>query len=85
MTSKASSDFWRCFDALPRAIQQQARKQYALFRQNPQHPSLEFKELAPGLVSVRVSRSHRALGRRRRDVILWFWIGSHAEYDKRIS
>jgi hypothetical protein len=40
--------------------------------------------LEPGLVSVRVSRSYRALGRQRRDAILWFWIGAHAEYDRLI-
>jgi hypothetical protein len=34
---------------------------------------------------VRVSRNYRALGRRRRDIIMWFWIGMHAEYDRLIS
>jgi hypothetical protein len=65
VTNKASNDFWSCFDALPAAIQRQARKQYKLYRQNPNHPSLHFKELSPGLVSVRVSRNYRALGRLR--------------------
>jgi hypothetical protein len=80
--STASSDFWACFDRLPKPLQRQARKQYTLFRQDPTHPSLRFKELKPGLFSVRVSRHIRALGWRRDDAILWFWIGSHAEYDR---
>jgi hypothetical protein len=25
---------------------------------------------------------YRALGVRRDDTIVWFWIGSHADYDK---
>jgi hypothetical protein len=85
MTSKASSDFWSCFAALPPSVQGQARKQYALFRADPQHSSLQFKDIAEGLVSVRVSRRYRALGWRQGDLILWFWIGSHADYDKIIS
>ena len=85
MTSKASSDFWKCLESLPETVQRQARKQYALFRVNPRHPSLQFKELVPGLVSVRVSLNHRALGWRRGESILWFWIGSHAAYDRMIS
>ena len=85
MTSKASRDFWACFDALPPAVQRQARKQYALFRRDSSHQSLHYKELEPGLVSVRVSRNHRALGTRRQGAIVWFWIGTHAEYDRLIS
>jgi hypothetical protein len=83
--SKASSDFWKGFEVLPRAIQRQAREQYSLFKRNPQHPSLNFKHLAPGLVSVRVTINYRALGRQTNDTILWFWIGTHAEYDKLIG
>jgi hypothetical protein len=36
--------------------------------------------------SVRIGISYRALGLRKDDdVIVWFWIGSHAEYDKLLS
>ena len=84
MTSKASADFRACFDALPKSIQRTARKQYKLFRQNPSHPSLQYKELEPGLMSIRVILGYRALGWRRGDAVLWFWIGSHAEYDRLI-
>lgn len=85
MISKASSDFWECFDRLPAGVQKSARKQYQLFRSNPSHPSLRFKELTPGLVSVRVTGSYRALGWRRDETIAWFWIGTHAEYDRLIK
>jgi hypothetical protein len=85
VTFKASSDFWSRFEMLPAAVQRQARKPYELFRQNPAHPSLQCKELESGLLSVRVSRSYRALGHRREDMIVWFWIGSHAQYDRLIS
>jgi len=32
--------------------------------------------------AVRVSREYRALGVRTDDVMIWFWIGSHPEYDQ---
>ena len=32
-------------------------------------------------VSVRVGMAHRALGVNVADGVLWFWIGSHADYD----
>ena len=51
----ASSRFWRCFDALPPGIQELARKNYALLRQNPSHPSLHFKPVNNGRFrSVRI-------------------------------
>ena len=85
MISRASSDFWAAYDRLPAAVQRHARKQYQRFRQDPHHPSLHFKELSTGLVSVRVTLSYRALGYREGETILWFWIGTHAEYDRLIS
>lgn len=35
--------------------------------------------------SVRVGLSYRALGTDNPDGIVWFWIGSHAQYDKLTS
>ena len=35
--------------------------------------------------SARVGLGYRALGVREGDAIVWFWIGTHAEYDQLIS
>jgi hypothetical protein len=35
--------------------------------------------------SVRVGLHHRAVAVDAPDGLLWFWIGSHAEYDRLIS
>jgi len=32
--------------------------------------------------SVRVTIAHRAVGLLENDKITWFWIGSHADYDR---
>ena len=82
--SHASPDFWSFYDRLPQQIQEQAAKQYQLFARNPLHPSLRLKPVGP-FWSVRVSRSYRALAARRGDHFFWFWIGSHADYDKLIA
>jgi hypothetical protein len=85
LKSITSRDFWRCFDNLPKAIRTAAEKQFKLFLINPKHPSLQFKELQPGLWSARVSRNFRALAYQEDDVLNWFWIGSHAEYNRLIK
>jgi hypothetical protein len=79
--SKAHANFWACFNALPAEVQRQARKSYELWRGDTFHSSLHFKPVLPDVWSVRVNDNYRALGRRRGGLIVWFWIGSHAEYD----
>jgi len=83
-TSQASPEFWTLFTALPEDVQEQARKKYELFAQNPFHPSLRLKPVG-AFWSVRVSRSCRALAVRRKNGFFWFWIGSHADYERLIS
>ncbi len=82
--SYASGEFWRCYHELPTAIQRAADKQFALFRQNPFHPSLHLKPV--GLLwSVRVTEAVRALAFRETNNFFWFWIGSHDKYMRMIG
>jgi len=48
-------------------------------KQNPRHPSLQLKRVGR-FWSVRVGR-YRALAVEVDAGLLWFWIGSHADYD----
>jgi len=77
-------DFWRLYNALPRDVRQVADKNYDLLQSDPAHPSLQFKEIN-GLWSVRVGLHYRAVAYRQANSLFWFWIGSHAEYDKILS
>jgi hypothetical protein len=77
----ASPSFWNCYRQQPQSIQDLADKNFALLKHNPQHPSLYFKKVGR-YWSARVGMSHRALGVESAEGILWFWIGSHADYDK---
>jgi hypothetical protein len=87
MKSYLTDDFLVAFRALPAHIQEQARKNYRVWKANPQHPSLRFKRVHPteSIYSVRIGRGWRALGVLDADVITWFWIGSHSDYDRLIT
>jgi hypothetical protein len=85
MISRATPDFWACFYKLPDQVQVRAKSAFALWTANPRHPSLHFKPLpsaGEGVWSARVGIHWRALGVRERDTMIWFWIGSHADYDR---
>lgn len=85
MTSALMPSFRNEFRKLPERIRRAAEGQYQFWRRDPFHPSLQFKEVRPGVWSVRVTGSYRALGLRGRDRpdrIEWIWIGPHAEYDR---
>src|ERR1017187_1674350 len=43
LESYASRDFWELYHKLPNAIRESADKQFALFQQDPSHPSLHLK------------------------------------------
>jgi hypothetical protein len=79
----ASRRSWEYLNSLPRDVQTLARSNFALLKANPGHPSLHFKPVLYGrLRSVRVGLHYRALGVAVPEGVQWFWIGSHAEYDR---
>ena len=88
MNSVATADFWACYEALPDSVKRSARAAYRLWRDNPLHPGLHFKPIAAAgeaLYSVRIGLHWRALGTRDGDDMIWFWIGSHADYDRMVG
>jgi hypothetical protein len=82
--SRVTDDFRTHFAKLPDAVKNQARKAYRLWQANPAHPGLHFKKIhnREPIYSVRVSLGWRALGLLDGDTMYWYWIGSHAEYDR---
>lgn len=78
----ATRRFWKCYDALPENIQRTADRCYELLRSAPSHPWLHFKKISNKYWSPRVGLDYRVLGVEVENGISWFWIGTHAEYDK---
>jgi hypothetical protein len=83
LKSHLTDDFIHCFRRAPKRIQRTAKKNYRLWKKDCSHPSLQFKYVGKRLpvYAVRVGIGWRALGLKEGDAIVWFWMGSHAEYD----
>jgi mRNA-degrading endonuclease RelE of RelBE toxin-antitoxin system len=79
--------FWRHYRQLPKDVRQLADKNFAVLQADPQHPSLHFKRVGRSkqLWSVRVGMHYRALAVEKPEGMVWFWIGTHAEYDRLLS
>jgi hypothetical protein len=87
VNSRTTERFRKALDALPAEIQVKAHEAYETFRRDSSHPSLRFKQVHPTrpIFSVRITRGYRALAVWNVDGdedLVWFWIGSHAEYDR---
>lgn len=64
MNSYLTEDFIVCFLRLPEDAKEKARKNYRLWRQNANHPSLQFKRVhtREPIYSVRIGIDWRVLG-----------------------
>jgi hypothetical protein len=81
---RTTPQFWKRFNALPKEVQQLARKNFKLLKQDSRHPSLQFKRLG-NYWSARVGLNYRALAMEDGADWVWVWIGTHAEYDKLVK
>jgi hypothetical protein len=74
------------FADLPEEVQHEAKRAYRLFQSNPAHPGLHFKKLEGDdhIYSARIGLAYRAMAAMKGNRVVWFWIGSHAEYDRLI-
>ena len=77
----ASRAVWALYETLPENVRALADKNFALLKENPQHPSLHFKK-AGRFWSVRIGAHYRALATEVDGDLRWHWIGSHAKYDQ---
>lgn len=84
MHSVTTQQFRKAFDQLPKQTQSQARQVYHFWLDNPRHPSLHFKQIhsTKPIYSVRIGLGIRALAIKEGNTMIWFWIGSHSDYNK---
>jgi mRNA-degrading endonuclease RelE of RelBE toxin-antitoxin system len=87
MKSVTTPRFKKAFDKLPINIQTRAKNSYLIWKENPQHPSLHYKQIhnSEPIYSVRIGLAYRALGRIENETMIWFWIGSHEEFNSMIN
>ena len=92
MISQTTDDLWDFYKELPENVREAARRAYSMWHFDHYHPGLHFKPLkdtTSALYSVHIGIGYRALGyftkKDEQSIITWFWIGTHAEYDKHIE
>lgn len=66
--------------ALPAGVRALAGAKFALFEQNPLHPSLALKQKGE-VWTANIGRSYRAIAHRDGNDFHWFWIGTHEAYN----
>ena len=84
MKHHATPRFWRCYRGLPEETRRLTDRHFALLKTDPTHRSLHLKKIV-SLWSVRVGLHYRALATEIDGDLVWFWLGSHAEYDTLIG
>jgi len=88
-----TADFHRLLRDLPGPIRRAARKTFRLFLDDPSHPSLRVHRLrerhdagiVAGSVSVSVSARYRAIYHVDGDTNVWYWIGTHSDYNRLVG
>jgi len=65
-------------------VREIADKSFKLLKENPRHPSLQFKKVGE-MWSARVGQAHRALAAEDGTDFTWVWVGSHDDYEKMIK
>ena len=87
MTSDTTRAFRRLLNALSPEVRAHAQRVYVRWCKDPWHPSLQFKTIHQTLpiYSVRIGLHWRAIGAKRDDTVVWFWIGSHKDYDQKVE
>ncbi len=86
MESRTTRQFRRLLSDLPSDVQREAKPAYRTFQTNPAHPGLQFKKLEgdDDIYSAPIGLDYRALAVMKKNRIVWYWIGSHSEYDRLI-
>ena len=81
MKGRTQARFWKAYDSLPPAVQKLAKAKFEIWKINPHHSSLGFEVRRNGACVVRVGDHYRAVGLKQGNEVVWFWIGTHEEYN----
>lgn len=88
--NRTTAEFRELYARLPPSIQKLTRDACILFDRDPNHPSFRRHVLrdtrsgshAPDSISISITMSYRAVYVVVDDVNVWYWIGTHAQYDR---
>ena len=88
-----TANFKKLFDKLPPNIQELSKGAFKTFCENPWHPALRCKQVTDkkntphhdGSFSVSITMRYRSLFYVEDDKNVWYWTGSHADYNTLIG
>ena len=84
MKHRACTRFWDRYHRIPVSVRRADDLAYAQLRRDSRHSALHFKKVGR-FWSVCVGLHFRALATDEGTELVWFWIGTHAEYDRIIG
>ena len=84
MNHFTTPDFWLHYNRLLPETRSLVDKSFAILKSDPHHASLRLKKVG-NFWAARVGRRHRALAKERKEGLIWFWIGTHDEYERLIK
>jgi hypothetical protein len=84
-----TAEYHRLLVSLPTSVKRNADAAFMVFQQNPNHPALRRHQLQnthrgrhrSGSWSVSVNLQYRAIYVVDGSTNVWYWIGSHSDYD----
>src|SRR5882724_5939346 len=87
--NRTTRQFRELFHHLPKHVQELTRGACILFDKGPTHRSFRLHELedtkkgqhVPGSFSVSITMQYRAIYVIDGGINVWYWIGTHADYD----
>ena len=87
MTSEITDSFRQDYGKLPEEVRSRVKNAYRQWLANPRHPSLQYKKIhaSQPIWSVRVGLHYRVVGVVHDEKMLWYFVGTHAEYDRLIK
>lgn len=88
--NRRTRNFKKLFEDLPAQVQELAREQFRRFCDQPCDPSLRLHRLEDNergshleeSWSVAIGLQYRAIYVVRGNMNVWYWIGTHADYDR---
>ncbi len=88
--NQTTREYREQYKRLPRDVRELTRQVALRFHTDPQLSSLRHHELKdrktgshrPGTWSVSITMQYRALYVKNGDIHIWYWIGTHADYNR---
>jgi hypothetical protein len=81
--SRTTVSFRRAYSQLPQNIQRRAQEAYRLFEENRRTQDFGSRRSTKRDPYIPLDTlTYRALGIREGDQIIWFWIGTHGDYER---